>query len=246
MAIHFINTTREEFLNDYKRVYRLTTLDRFIEGLKTKKFAFIKPIEWTDPFEKIFLDREFIIDGEKIKLPMNENLFAVCLSGTSDSEANWKVYAPKEDGIRLTFDTTKLLTNFIEKIPNADIFIGHVNYQNTREFHSISLDKKALIDEIKRSKIGEQQIELMLKKRKTFLYEDEIRIMIIPHKKSKSSSIFHTPADITAFTLDYTLDPRIGNNHAKILKDYFQRAFELKLSHSKLYSNIKREAIYLS
>jgi hypothetical protein len=170
----------------------------------------------------------------------------VCVSGTNSSEAYWKVYAPKEDGIRLTFDTEKFLTNFLDKIPDADVYIGKVSYQITREFHKINYDKKGLIEEIEENKIGEQQIKILLKKRKSFLYEDEVRIMVIPHKKNMVNSVFLTPTELTCFTADYTLDPRLGTNHVKVLREYFQRDFGFKLSHSRLYSDLKREAINLT
>jgi len=246
MAIHFVNLTRETFLKDYKRVYRFTTLDRFIEVLKTEKFAFVNPTKWADPFEKFFLERDFLINNEKFKLPIKDKLFALCVSGTNSSEAYWKVYAPKEDGIRLTFDTEKFLTNFLEKITDADVYIGKVNYQITREFYKISFDKNGLIDEILNNKIGDQQIKLLLKKRNSFLYEDEVRIMVIPHKKNKERSVFHTPTDIINYTDDYTLDPRLGKNHVKVLREYFQRDFGFKVSHSRLYSDLGKEPINLT
>lgn len=247
MAIHFINLTRETFLKDYKRVYRFTTLDRFIEVLKTQKFAFVNPTKWADPFEKFFLERDFIVDNATYKLPIKDKVFAVCVSGTISSEAYWKVYAQKEDGIRLTFDTEKLLENFLDKISDADVYIGKVSYQITREFHKISFDKKGLIDEIKNSKIGDKQIKLLLKKRKSFLYEDEVRIMVIPHKKDKKeTSVFHSQTDITKYTDDYTLAPRLGRNHVKVLREYFQRDFGFKVSHSRLYSDLNREPINLT
>lgn len=246
MAIHFINLTREIFLKEYKRVYRFTTLDRFIEVLRTKKFAFVNPTKWADPFEKFFIERDFLINNEKFKLPIRDKVFAVCVSGTISSEAYWKVYAPKEDGIRLTFDTEKLLTKFLDMIPDADIYIGKVSYQITREFYKISFDKKGLIEEIKNNIIGDQQIKLLLKKRKSFLYEDEVRIMIIPHKKNIDSSVFHIPTEIINYTDDYTLDPRLGRNHVKVLREYFQKDFGFKVSHSRLYSDLSREPINLT
>ena len=146
MAIYFLNTTRESFLSEYKRVHRFTTVDRFIEGLTTKQMAFSSPSNWSDPFEKFYLERDFIIHGERFQLPVRDKIFAVCLSGTTDSEAYWKVYAPKEDGIRLTFDTEKLVTHFLEKISDADVYIGKVNYQPTREFYKITVDRDCLAE----------------------------------------------------------------------------------------------------
>lgn len=246
MAIHFVNLTRETFIKEYKRVYRFTTLDRFIEVLKTKKFAFVNPTKWADPFEKFFLERDFLINNEKLKLPIKDKVFAVCVSGTISSEAFWKVYAPKEDGIRLTFDSEKLLTNFLEKISDAEVYIGKVSYQITKEFHKVSFDKKSLADEIKNATIGDQQIKLLLKKRKSFLYENEVRIMVIPHEMNKETSVFHTLTELTNYTDDYTLDPRLGLNHVKVLREYFQRDFGFKVSHSRLYSDLNRKPINLT
>lgn len=246
MAVQFVNITREAFLKDYKRVYRFTTLDRFIEVMNKGEFAFVNPSRWEDPFERFFLDRDFIINDQTFRLPIKDKVFAVCVSGTMSSEAYWKVYAPKNDGIRLTFDTEKLLTRFLDKIEDADVYIGRVSYQVTREFHKISFDKKKLIDEIKGSKTGEQQIKLLLKKRKSFLYEDEIRIMVIPHKKNKDTTVFHSPTDLTGYTNDYTLDPRLGRNHVKVLREYFLEKFKFKVSHSRLYSDLKRDPINLT
>lgn len=246
MAIHFIEMTRDEYLNKYPRVYRFTTLDRFIEVLKTSKFSFVSPTKWDDPFEKFFLDRDFLIDNEKYKLPIKDRLFGFCVSRTSSSEAYWKVYAPKEDGIRLAFNTEKLLTKFLDNIPDADVYIGKVKYENTREFYKITFDKKGLIDEIKNSKFGDQQIKLLLKKRKSFMYEDEVRIMVIPHKMNKNTSVFHSQTDITSYTDGYTLDPRLGRNHGNVLKEFFQNNFGIKVSHSRLYSELIRKPLTLT
>ena len=246
MAIHYVNIEKEEFLKDYKRVFHFTTIDRFIEIVKTSKIAFVNPSAWPDPFEKFFVEREFLIENEKFNLPINGKLFAFCVSGTLNSEAYWKVYAPKEDGIRLTFNTSKLITNFLENIKDAEVYIGKVSYHITKEFHDPTFNKKSLISEIKNKKIGEEQIKLMLKKRKSFFYEDEIRIMIIPHKKNEKSSIIHRTTKIDIYTDNYTLDPRLGKYKATALKEYFKTFFGFKVSKSRLYSDLKRKPINLT
>ncbi len=245
MAVKFINITRDKFLKDYKRVYRFTNLERFIENLNSKNFTFVNPTKWADPFEKFFLERDFQIDGKKVTLPAKDNIFSVCVSGTLSSEAYWKVYAPKEDGVRLTFETEKLLNSFLDNIKDCDVYIGKVNYQTTNEFYKISFDTKALIKEIEDKKIGDQQIRLLLKKRKSFLYEDEIRIVVVPHSKQKEHTTFKVDTDITQFTTDYTIDPRLGKNQVKVLREYFLKQFRFKIAHSRLYSDIKRDTIVL-
>jgi len=83
MAINFIKISREDFLR--KEVYRFLTLDWFIEAVKSKNFAFINPSLWEDPFEKFFLERDFIINGETFNLPAKDKIFAVCVSRSKTS-----------------------------------------------------------------------------------------------------------------------------------------------------------------
>src|SRR5579863_4091155 len=170
MAVHFIDITRAKFLNEHKWVHRFTNMERFTEMMHNKKFTFVNPSKWSDPFEKFYLERDYIINSKKVSLPAKDNIFSVCMSGTLSSEAYWKVYAPKENGIRLTINVEKLLAEFLDLIPGCNIYIGNVSYKIKKEFKKISINKQKLITEIKNKIIGEQQIKLLLKKRKSFLY----------------------------------------------------------------------------
>jgi len=245
MPVKFINLTREKFLDSYTQIARFTNLERFIEILKTSEFTFINPSKWTDPFERFFLEREYIIEDKKLTLPAKGRVYSVCFSSTISSDAFWKVYAPKEDGVRLLIDSEKLLTNFLDLIRDANVYVGKVNYQITKEFYKISFDTDLLIEEIEKKEIGEQQIQLLLKKRKSFLYEDEIRIIVVPKKTQKNKQVYKLPTDIRNFTDSYTLDPRLGKNQASLLKEYFSQYFLFKVSHSNLYSDLKRNPIIL-
>lgn len=246
MAIHFIGLNRETLLKDYKYLYRFTTLDKFIEILNSNSFTFINPSLWTDPYEKFYLERDFIINKEILKLPAKDKVFAVCFSGTISSEAYWKVYAPKEDGVRVTFDTKKLLDNFLSKIKNADIFIGKVNYQIMDDFNKISSVRNELVDEINRKIVGEQQIKLLLKKRRSFLYEDEIRIIIVPLGKINENKIYKVQTDITEFTTKYMIDHRFGRSHFNALREYLFTKYDIKISISRLFKEQNRDPINLT
>lgn len=246
MAVEFVEISRTEFINKYKHLYRFTTVERLKQTLTKSIFSFRNPSDWNDPFEKFYLERVFLIDGKRVNLPAKGKIFAVCLSGTSSSEAYWKVYAPKEDGVRITFDTEKFLTEFLDKVTDATIFIGEIKYQITREFHKISFDTKKLINEISSNKIGEQQIRLMLKKRKAFYYENEVRIIVVPNKIPTDKKAFKTSVKLQSFSKKMTLDPRLENDEAKKLKNYFKDEYLFKVFHSNLYKDLIRKPIELS
>jgi hypothetical protein len=244
MPVEFINISRKKFLADHPRLYRFTTIECVLDQLKTNELTFINPNRWSDPFEKFFLEREYLIGTRKVHLPIRNKAFCLCLSGTLSSEAYWRVYAPRENGMRLTINTEKIL-NQLDSLEHCNVHIGEVDYQITKEFHQIKLDKPALISEIDQNNVGSQQLKLLLKKRKSFLYENEVRIIVVP-KKVKNTIFLKAPIELKSITSEFLLDPRMEKNNVKMIKEYFLEKFAIKVWHSSLYKDIPRGRISLS
>lgn len=234
--VKFIGLIREDFLSEYISLFRFTTIDRFLELITNECLVFLNPSTWADPYERYYIERQYNLSGQSKALPMKDKVFCLCLSGTKSSEAFWKVYAPKEDGVRLTFNVIKLLS-VLEKIKGCDIYIGKVNYQTTSEFSKIAIKYGDLIEDIKQNTIGEQQIKLILKKRISFNYENEVRIISIPQKTPKDSLAFKSKMNIKSFTTEYLFDPRLGEYHFKLIKDFMKKVYGLNASCSHLYRN---------
>src|SRR5574343_1005492 len=108
MALHFVNGSRRALLRDFPRLYRYSTLSRLQEALDGQHVVFVAPQLWSDPFERVYLDRHYAIDGQELGLPMANRIFALCVSGTDISEAFWKLYSPQVDWVRLSITTEKL------------------------------------------------------------------------------------------------------------------------------------------
>lgn len=244
MAVDIVKLSRKQFLKDHPRLYRFTTIERVLEQLTSNEIKFANPNKWTDPFEKFFLEREYVVGEQKVHLPIRNNAFCLCLSGTVSSEAYWQVYAPKEDGIRLTINTEKFL-NLLDNLNQCDVYVGEVVYQITKEFHKIRFNKAALIDEIDKKIVGPQQINLLLKKRQSFLYEDEVRIIIVPNRV-KETTYFDAQIEIKSIASEFLLDPRMKKNQVKMIKDYFLDRFSIKVWQSTLYKDIPRGSISLN
>ncbi|MFZ1806230.1 MAG: DUF2971 domain-containing protein [Cyclobacteriaceae bacterium] len=244
MAVKFVDITRKKFLKEHPRLYRFITVERVLAQLRSKELNFINPTKWSDPFEKFFLERDYLIGSRKVFLPIRNRAFCLCLSGTLSSEAYWRVYAPKENGMRTTIKTEKLL-DLLNDQKGYDFHVGKVKYQITKEFHAIKLDKPALIDEINRNQVGPHQLRLLLKKRKSFLYEDEVRIMGIV-TKAKNTIVLNVPIDLKIVTSEFLLDPRMEKNQVKMIKEYFLKNYGIKVWHSTLYKDIPRKSISLN
>ena len=218
MAIHFINCTEDSFKNEFPRLYRFSTLDRFFEQLDSKKISFVSPLKWNDPYEKYFLERDYRINNKQYNLAFKENVFALCFSSISNSEVYWNMYAPKCDGVRIEVSSEKFLTDFLCKIKGADVYVGPVKYYSTNDFYKKDIDTKKLSLSLNNHEEIIHQIELLYRKRNAFQYEKEIRIIIIPKRNNRRIEIVEHPYQFEQNNSKITLDPRTGNNLFKFIK----------------------------
>lgn len=238
MAIHFINCTEDSFKNEFPRLYRFSTLDRFFEQLDSKKISFVSPLKWNDPYEKYFLERGYRINNKQYNLAFKENVFALCFSSISNSEAYWNMYAPKCDGVRIEVSSEKFLTDFLCKIKGADVYVGPVKYYSTNDFYKKDIDTKKLSLSLNNHEEIIHQIELLYRKRNAFQYEKEIRIIIIPKRNNRRIEIVEHPYQFEQNNSKITLDPRTGNNLFKFIKANLLRNNGLRISKAKLYNQI--------
>lgn len=245
MALHFVNGSRRALLRDFPRLYRFSTLSRLQEALDGQHLVFVAPQLWSDPFERVYLDRHYAIDGMEFRLPMAQGIYALCVSGTDSSEAFWKVYSPNGDGVRLSITTEKLL-QALDALPNADVYIGKVRYHSTRAFQTVP-NPDALRSEIESNTIGPQQVQLMYKKRRAFAYENEVRILIVPQAHTQSqdqATIYAAPIALRQLGSRLTLDPRIHSETVPMLKARF-RAHQFQVYQSSLYREWRGKPIVL-
>jgi hypothetical protein len=245
MALHFIgdNKTREDFIKNNKYIFRFVPIDRFFEMLYAKKYPFVSPLSWNDPYEMYFLNSEYEIGDQKHNLTIKKKVFASCLTKISNSEAFWKVYTPNFYGVRIGFETEVFISEFIEKIKNAEIFIGNINYQHTNDLKKIEIDKKRLCKSILNENDLEYQMELLLKKRSAFKYEEEVRIMVLPNKFKKDDNKLLYSFDLLKTAHEFTFDPRMGSDLFNFIKINLKSEFGPKVSQSFLYKEINEKKI---
>jgi hypothetical protein len=246
MALHFIGEfDRAEFLHQYKRIYRFMPINHFLNILETRTYSFRSPLLWNDPYEKYFLCRTYTIDDVEIELPIKNKLFASCFSKTSNSEAFWNVYAPNSDGVRIEFNTEKLIDHFLSKINHADVFVGPMKYLHTRTFPKEGIDTTRLKDSIRKDGSANAQVELMLRKRSAFLYEDEVRVMILPKKVKKDANEIQYPIEFGSVASKVTFDPRFGVNHFNFIKRMLMKEYDIRPSRATLYREVKSDLYHL-
>ncbi|HLP50488.1 MAG TPA: DUF2971 domain-containing protein [Chitinophagales bacterium] len=237
--ILFIDDYNKELTTGREYFQRFTTVRRFKEMINSKTIWFANPeTGWTDPYEKYYLQSQFTTSTGKQYLPARGRTFGWCLSKRYNSEAYWQVYSPNKDGIRLRINASKLIKQ-LAKVTNSKIYIGKVEYLNSRAFNSEPEKLPGLRKEIETGKVGENQIRLMLKKRMSFMYEEEIRFFAITADKISSYS---APIDIMSITDEIHLDPRMDKSEFNFYKEELSKHYglsQVKIGRSTLYQPAK-------
>ena len=244
MALHFLNEEASSFFQNDNFIYRILTLDRFLE-LKDGNLAFISPLKWTDPYEKAFLEVNYNHEGEIFRHPLRpegrkKRLFAQCWTGSKQTEALWRGFAKNNDGVMIKF-RTQVLLNILQDISNNsryDVYIGKVVYQDSQNLY----DMKTNIDlwqDLRERRLTDNVISLLLKKREAFNFEHEYRIMVIKRYGHNFKDITIFPVDELLNQTEYVkFDPRMGETLYEFIRASLAVQFTQTDFHkSRLYSD---------
>ncbi len=240
MPIHYVNITKKEFFNDYKQLYRFSDLETFLKMVEKRFWYFFNPLyTWKSPTDLVLIKNEFYIKRKKYKLPAIGSLPISSFIGSDYADDCWDVLTSCKPDVRLVVNTK----NFVEKIlmviePKYDIFIGKVNYQSINDFYTLDVDKTELQKEFKEKRIGEQQIKILLKKRKVFSNEDEIRIILAPLREIEKVEGFisigfgFSNSIYKSVIKSYSLNPEIKDIKADLIKKFVNS--KVKIPHIDL------------
>lgn len=225
MPIKFVNFTKEEFLSK-KLLHRYLPLEYALKMLNDKAIWFANPKTWKDPFEKRFITAKFKIETMTEDFPWKDKVFCFCSTQTFTSEAYWNTYSRGQVGIEFMI-SKKVLLNELETISNEfDIYIGKVEYMLTKDIKNklssipFSSPRPLNFDD-------EMCARLLLLKRISFAYEDEVRILIVEKNKreNKDGINIKYSCNNTDLIQSITLAPSLGENTTKLFKDVFENKY---------------------
>lgn len=152
------------YLNRYMPIYRLIT------EIQDNTLNFISPLLWQDPFERVFYQKELVIEGKKYDIR--------CICSTYDyvenEEAAWNRNNNKDAVVRVSFDFDKLceMLNIIGQKYSCGFYISIADYSQSKD--------NLIIKNVKTPyKSIEDYIKIMSLKRKAFAYENEMRIFAV-------------------------------------------------------------------
>jgi len=239
---------QECFLIDQKEypancnIYRVFRLKYFMKMIKESRNVLTKPKLWDDPFENIvFNSTTFQVESEKhISYSyVHERFYGQCWTLNKDeTDALWRIYSPKKDGIRVRTTIAKLFSSIYDcKKPGAfaSFFIGKVRYWEEREIRRY----------LRNGFLGSNILNYLwtawtlLIKRKEFSHENEIRLLYIESriKKAEKNNIYSYDVDINTVFDEILFDPRFNNDEYKKFRNEIEAlGFKGKIRKSRLYA----------
>lgn len=246
---------------DKNTIDKYFPLDRFIKTTDSNELVFVSPEAWYDPFEQRFYGIECSSRGYK-----TEDIACICFSEKSirNEDACWKVYASSgEKAVRVSFNYMILL-QFLDEYAKSNgfrVFIGQANYslekKDIKELHN---PDAANYNEYFPDKMTrENYLSLMLLKRKSFEYENEIRFFLVKDTiKFDKDNLLKIPCDYKAQKLvsNVTLSPfprmkmkdsklfrayrQIQRTESDQMKKYLNDKLGCRVQQSRLYEDCRR------
>lgn len=195
--IHMLNGY--SFPKDKNTVFKYMPMDRFVKSIDNKELVFVSPEAWYDPFEQLYYGIDCSAKGYA-----TEDIACMCVSekSSTNEDACWRVYAGSNSKtVRISLEQDKLL-QLLEDYANKnsyEVYIGKVNYkfekQEIKNLYNPSSKHYAEFfpTQMKR----EHYLSLMLLKRKSFQYENEVRIFLVKNS-------IHFDEGLLKIQYDYT------------------------------------------
>lgn len=188
--------------NETKYLHKYITYNSFIEFVEKNMLIFVSPILWTDPFEHRFLNTDY--SKYHYKKP---EIACMCTTRniSENEDAAWKIYInnQKEKGLRIRLNVVSLFSQLDKyaKENNCKIYIGEINYEfDRKEIEELHTDKNTFFKNqfFTNPFTNDNYLSLLCLKRKSYKYENEIRIFIVSEEKilNHSKRILSIPIDI--------------------------------------------------
>lgn len=221
-----------------KNIYRVFSVDRLFEIFNSKQLTLVRPELWDDPFENVIMNSTGELEsGELFSIDFRDNFYGQCWTYTNESDAIWRIYAPKKDGVRVRTTPRKLLKSLYDqsdKFRDIHCFIGKVDYYNKKSLNGM-LNNSKIISSWLLDSTGAGHAKTLLFKRNAFKHENEVRILYNGNKKIKGD-LFKYSIDPFDLIEDIVFDPRMDYKKFKKYKsDLKKQGFEGRIVKSNLY-----------
>lgn len=179
--VHFLGKINLDL--EHPRLYRYEHFSRFKENYQRDKIVFPSPLSWPDLFEQRFLSDGFLkrcLDEQNSSF--RDKIFALCCTGEGyeNADAQWNVRKLEKDDfcIRYSFDLWKFLKCLEKSNGKGEFYVSAISYDYSQDELMQNMHIKTLKKTSKKAGV-QNLIRAMSFKRKSFKYENEVRIWAI-------------------------------------------------------------------
>ena len=230
----------DEVLTTGKVVNKFLPLERALNLLNSRKMWFANPREWTDPFERRFIDA---IYAGGAKFAWKDRVYCSCFTNNATSEASWNAYAKGDICIKLVLDRQELLNvldNYLAVNVHNQVYFDKVEYMQARNITKPLLKIPFSTPLTAGAKVTSMEFKerLLLLKRKAFEYEDEYRAIIVKPKAAKTKGILVDIPNLHSLIKKIMIGPSVGDDTFSVLKNLFVNTYGFSLS------DIERSDLY--
>jgi len=255
--IHMLNGY--SFPKDKTTVFKYMPMDRFVKSVDNKELVFVSPETWYDPFEQLYYGIDCSPKGYK-----TEEIACMCVSekSSTNEDACWRVYAGSSSKtVRISLEQDKLLQlldNYADS-NGFEVYVGRANYKfEKKEIKKLHLpSSKHYAEFFPYDMSREHYLSLMLLKRKSFLYENEVRIFLVKETITFDNGCLKIPYDYAeGLVSNVMLSPyppvrpkgdlavdvreRINNLESEEIKKVLKSKVGCRIQQSQLYQICKR------
>jgi hypothetical protein len=207
-------------LNDLDTIiYRTFDKKWFERLLVASTNGLVRPSKWDDPFENFLLARSVVTTNTGTIGSLDSlarDWYGQCWTVTEESDAIWRIYSPRKNGIRVAVRLGDLLDQLVSVAthPSLQAFAGRVLYWTETEIKTYV--QNLTFTDLALGGTNDRFAELLCIKREAFEHENEVRILFNDLTPPVASNeVLSHPFCCKTLLRGVVLDPRLSDLSVK-------------------------------
>lgn len=196
--------------------YRYASLPEAIQLVSKGAISFSDPRVWPDKYERYGMASLFDSDGVFSDI----SVFAKCFSGSSSSEALWRIYGAEEPVVRYGYSLTDLIDQLMSASSSrlSNIYVAKVQYVSPPEVQRVINDAGS------GRAVSSRAAKALFYKRKAFDHESELRVVLTRKNDGKNSASMQLKGFDRDLITRILIDPYIPEWQSKVLIELFKKS----------------------
>lgn len=213
-------------------IWKYMSLEHALDMVEKQRLWLANPKKWSDPYERLFVDADYMLEGEKKKRSFSSLLggelpYCTCFTSGYQNDAQWKMYCGDNIAVMIGFDA-KRLSEALSHC-NTTFYIGKAEYikGGWNRIRSVDPLRMAVSSEERTQAL----LRLMLRKRINFKYEEEIRLMCLQPDSDKQpvqEGMYVKVPNLRECITRIRLQPDLGFRTCKAIQYAFYHIFKNK------------------